>query len=70
VISYLAGCVCIVSHLSISDTSSAAFAIEQSALWVSHPKQALLIAFNDSSAFSLDMFLSVYFHVGIFLTGQ
>ena len=54
---------------AISDTSPAAFAMEQSGLWVSHPKQALLIAFTDSSTFSLDTPLPVYFHVGIVFTG-
>jgi hypothetical protein len=42
----------------------------QSALCVLHPKQALLTARKDSSAFAFDTFLSVYFHVGISFTGQ
>src|SRR5208337_5308810 len=52
----------------IPEISPAAFAIEQSALWVPHPKQAPLIALRDSSAFTFDTSFPVCFHVGIFFT--
>ena len=52
----------------IAATSPAAFAIEQSGLWVSHPKHAPLIVFRDSSAFSAVTSFPVYFHFDIFVT--